>query len=146
MPPAQPRAEPRGPAELRTTTQQHESFNEKSSKADNLRRDWTRCPPRGSHPQGLTYTRSQTHTHSYTSLTRAHTREYSHSLPFQAILTKSLPCLFLNSKPFTAKFHLKLSAIARSTRSKRSNSCKRLLDFLCGFWGETTNQIWSTSV
>jgi hypothetical protein len=34
--------------------------------------DWTRCPPRGSHPQGPTYTLSQTHTHSYTSLT--HTR------------------------------------------------------------------------
>ena len=49
--------------------------------------DWTRRPPRGQHPQGFTYTLSQTHPHSYTSLTRTrtHTGQFSlTSIPSQA--------------------------------------------------------------
>ena len=49
--------------------------------------DWTRRPPRGPHPQGFTYTLSQTHTQSYTSLTRIHTHmtilTHFHSKPVQ---------------------------------------------------------------
>ena len=60
--------------------------------------DWTRRPPSGPHPQGFTYTLSQSQTHSYTSFTRTHTQDNSHLLPFQARPTPlSLPYSFLNS-------------------------------------------------
>ena len=49
--------------------------------------DWTRRPPRGPHPQGFTYTLSQTQIQSYTSLTRIHTHmtilTHFHSKPVQ---------------------------------------------------------------
>ena len=69
--------------------------------------DWTRRPPRGLHTRRFTYTLSQTHTHSYTSFTRTHTQNNSHSPPFQARPTPlSLPYLFLNSTlPTSTRLH-----------------------------------------
>jgi hypothetical protein len=81
--------------------QQQDSFNENSSKADNLRRGLDSAPAQGpvsarTHIDTVT----TTYTQFYTSLTRMNTQDNSHSLPFQAKLTQSLPYPFLDSTFF----------------------------------------------
>ena len=84
--------------------QQQDSFNENTSKADNLRRGLDTAPAQGPASAGIhIYTVTNTYTIIHIAYTHTHTHDNSHSLPFQARPTPlSLPYLFLNSTLLTS--------------------------------------------
>ena len=84
--------------------QQQDSFNENTSKADNLRRGLDTAPAQGPASAGIHInTVTNTSTLILIAYTYTHTQDNSHSLPFQARPTPySLPYLFLNSTLLTS--------------------------------------------
>ena len=84
--------------------QQQDSFNENTSKADNLRRGLDTAPAQGPASAGIhIYTVTNTNTIIHIAYTHTHTHDNSHSLPFQASPTpRSLPYLFLISTLLTS--------------------------------------------
>ena len=85
-------------------TRQQDSFNENTSKADNLRRGLDTAPAQGPASAGIhIYTVTNTNTIIHIAYTHTHTHDNSHSLPFQASPTpRSLPYLFLISTLLTS--------------------------------------------